>query len=66
MKPKAFKFSFGDKEETIETRGYKKAVKNFQAKNSQVKVVAVEWIKNDQVINKIQKLPLGRKKKIGR
>jgi hypothetical protein len=66
-------YKFGDVSSTpheiieeIESRGYKKAVKSFQNKNPDVKKVAVEWIKNGVELNKLQKLPLGRKKKLGR
>ena len=65
-------YKFGDVSSTpheiieeIESRGYKKAVKSFQNKNPDVKKVAVEWIKNGVELNKLQKLPLGRKKKLG-
>ena len=66
-------YKFGDVSSTpheiieeIESRGYKKAVKSFQNKNPDVKKVAVEWTKNGVELNKLQKLPLGRKKKLGR
>ena len=50
--------------EEIESRGYKKAVKSFQNKNPKIKLVAVEWVKNGIELSKLQKLPLGRKKKL--
>ena len=50
--------------ETIESRGYKKAVKSFQNKYPKLKKVDVFWIKNGVEIYKEQKLPLGRKKKL--
>ena len=50
----------------IESRGYKRAVKSFQIKYPKVKVVAVEWVKNGVELSKRQKLPMGRKKKVGR
>ena len=50
--------------ENIESRGYKKAVKSFQNKYPKLKIVMVEWIKNGIGLNKIQKLPMGRKKKL--
>ena len=50
--------------ETIESRGYKKAVKSFQNKNPKLKEVAVEWVKNGVELSKLQKLPMGRKKKL--
>ena len=50
----------------IESRGYKKAVKSFQTKYSKLKEVIVEWYKNKKLNHKLQKLPLGRKKKISK
>ena len=50
--------------EEIESRGYKKAVKSFQNKNPKLKEVAVEWVKNGVELSKLQKLPMGRKKKL--
>ena len=50
--------------EEIESRGYKKAVKSFQNKYPKLKEVAVEWAKDGVELNKLQKLPLGRKKKL--
>ena len=49
--------------EEIESRGYKKAVKSFQNKYPKLKEVKVNWIKNGINLFKIQKLPIGRKKK---
>ena len=49
----------------IESRGYKKAIKSFQNKFPKLKEVAVEWVKNGVELSKLQKLPLGRKKKLG-
>ena len=51
--------------EEIESRGYKKAVKSFQNKFPKLKEVAVEWVKNGVELSKLQKLPMGRKKKLG-
>jgi hypothetical protein len=69
MKEKIYKF--GDVSSTpheiieeIESRGYKKAVKSFQNKYPKIKLVAVEWVKNGIELSKLQKLPLGRKKKL--
>ena len=71
---KTFTFLFeakkNDKEigwskEVINMRGYKKAVKSFQNKYSHVEVAIVSWIKKGKELSKIQKLPLGRKKKLG-
>ena len=50
--------------EEIESRGYKKAVKSFQNKNPKLKEVAVEWVKHGVELSKLQKLPMGRKKKL--
>ena len=50
--------------ETIERRGYKKAVKSFQNKYPKYKWVVVEWMKDNKLLEKRQKLPLGRKKKL--
>ena len=49
--------------EEIESRGYKKAVKSFQNKFPKLKAVMVEWVKNGVELSKLQKLPIGRKKK---
>ena len=51
--------------EEIESRGYKKAVKSFQNKYPKLKAVMVEWLKNGVELSKLQKLPMGRKKKLG-
>ena len=51
--------------ETIESRGYKKAVKSFQNKYPKLKEVMVEWVKERVNLSKLQKLPIGRKKKLG-
>ena len=50
--------------EEIESRGYKKAVKSFQNKYPKLKEVIVEWVKNGVELSKLQKLPMGRKKKL--
>ena len=49
----------------IESRGYKKAIKSFQNKYPKLKKVDVFWIKDGVEIYKEQKLPMGRKKKLG-
>ena len=49
--------------EEIESRGYKKAVKSFQNKFPKLKEVMVEWVKEGVNLSKLQKLPIGRKKK---
>jgi hypothetical protein len=51
--------------ETIESRGYKKAVKSFQNKFPKLKIIMVQWFKNKKLQHKLQKLPMGRKKKLG-
>jgi hypothetical protein len=44
----------------------KKAIKSFQG-SSEAKMVTIEWMtKNGEEFVKEQKLPLGRKKKLGR
>ena len=55
----------GSNIEEIESRGYKKAVKSFQMKYPKLQEVIVEWVKNGVELNKLQKLPMGRKKKLG-
>ena len=48
----------------IESRGYKKAIKSFQIKYPDLKEVMVEWYNNGKLNHKLQKLPMGRKKKL--
>ena len=48
----------------IESRGYKKAIKNFQNKYPKLKAVMVKWYNNNKLNHKLQKLPMGRKKKL--
>lgn len=55
----------GSNIEEIESRGYKKAVKSFQIKYPKLQEVIVEWVKNGVELSKLQKLPMGRKKKLG-
>jgi len=68
---KMFKFIGSDDLRTpiitdeIESRGYKKAVKSFQMKYPKLQEVIVEWVKNGVELSKLQKLPMGRKKKLG-
>ena len=50
--------------ENIESRGYKKAIKSFQNKYPKLKNVLVIWGKNNVILTKLQKLPMGRKKKL--
>ena len=49
--------------ESIESRGYKKAVKSFQAKYPKATDVKVIWYKDNVELQKEQKIPIGRKKK---
>ena len=66
--PKMRKFKFDDGKETkeVEALSFKKAVKSFQG-NSKAKMVTIEWTtKSGEVFVKEQKLPIGRKKKLGR
>ena len=49
----------------IESRGYKKAIKSFQNKYPKLKEVMVEWYNNNKLNHKLQKLPMGRMKKLG-
>jgi len=49
----------------IESRGYKKAIKSFRNKYPNVfKEIMVEWYNNGKLNHKLQKLPMGRKKKL--
>ena len=65
-KNRIFKFDDGTETKDVEALSYKKAVKSFQG-SSKAKMVTIEWTtKNGEVFVKEQKLPLGRKKKIGR
>ena len=50
----------------IGSRGYKRSVKSFQIKYPNIKQAIVSWIKEGRPLSKVQKLPMGRKKKIGR
>ena len=50
--------------ESIESRGYKQAVKSFQNKYPKAKNVVVMWTKKEVELSKLQKLPMGRKKKL--
>ena len=65
-KMRIFKFDDGKETKDVEALSFKKAVKSFQG-SSEAKMVTIEWTtKNGEVFVKEQKLPLGRKKKIGR
>ena len=54
---------FEPTKEVIESRGYKRAVKSFQIKYPKLQEVWVEWVKDEVKLSKLQKLPIGRKKK---
>ena len=58
---------FEPTKEVIESRGYKRAVKSFQIKYPKVKMCFSTMVKKmKKSVSKEQKLPMGRKKKIGR
>ena len=64
-KNRIFKFDDGTETKDVEAMSYKKAVKSFQG-GSKAKMVTIEWTtKAGEIFVKDQKLPLGRKKKIG-
>jgi|TARA_B110000914_G_C15357324_1_gene396825 hypothetical protein len=66
-KQKKFKFT-DNKEinEEITATSWKKAVKSFQNKVKE-KLIYIEWVsKKGQEMTKWQKLPIGRRDKIGR
>ena len=61
-----FTFNDGKETKTVEALGYKRAVKSFQG-SSKAKQVTVEWeAKRGGTFEKVQLLPMGREKKIGR
>ena len=65
-KMRKFKFDDGNEIKEVEALSFKKAVKSFQG-NSKSKMITIEWMtKGGELFVKDQKLPLGRKKKIGR
>ena len=65
-KMRTFKFNDGKEAKDIEALSLKKAIKSFQG-SSEAKMVTIEWMtKNGEEFVKEQKLPLGRKKKLGR
>ena len=65
-KNRIFKFDDGTETKEVEALSFKKAVKSFQG-GSKAKMVTIEWTtKSGKEFVKQQKLPLGRKKKIGR
>ena len=53
--------------EPIQAMSYKKAVKSFQARHPELKIVGVYHPnKKGETLLTWQKLPMGRKKKVGR
>ena len=65
-KNKLYKFDDGTETKDVEAMSFKKAVKSFQV-NSKAKMITIEWTtKNGEEFYKEQKIPLGRKKKLGR
>ena len=65
-KMRTFTFFDGDESKTIEAVSYKKAVKSFQG-GTKSKIVRVEWeAKKGGEYEKMQVLPMGRSKKIGK
>ena len=65
-KMRTFKINDGTEVKEVEALSYKKAVKSFQG-SSKAKMVTIEWTtKAGEEFVKTQKLPLGRKKKLGR
>ena len=65
-KMRIFKFDDGTETKEVEALSLKKAIKSFQG-SSKAKMVTIEWTtKAGEEFVKTQKLPLGRKKKLGR
>ena len=65
-KNRIFKITEGTETKEVEAMSYKKAVKSYQG-GSKAKMITIEWTtKGGELFVKDQKLPLGRKKKIGR
>jgi len=65
-KNRIFKITDGSETKDVEALSFKKAVKSYQG-SSKSKMITIEWTtKEGEVFVKEQKLPLGRKKKIGR
>ena len=66
IKMRNFTILDGGESKEVEATSYKKAVKSYQA-SSKSKEITVEWeAKKGGFYSKVQPLPLGRKKKIGR
>ena len=67
MKTFQFKVAGQTEVESVSSMSYKKAVKSFQAKHPELKYVDVgRIIKDGSYKVSWQKLPMGRKKKLGR
>ena len=65
-KNRIFKITDNGETKEVEALSFKKAVKSYQG-NSKSKMITIEWMtKGGELFVKEQKLPLGRKKKIGR
>ena len=65
-KMRTYTFYDGENVETKEATSYKKAVKSFQG-GTKDKIVRVEWeAKKGGEYEKVQNLPMGRSKKIGK
>ncbi len=65
-KNRIFKITDNGETKEVEALSFKKAVKSYQG-GSKSKMITIEWTtKNGEVFVKEQKIPLGRKKKIGR
>ena len=65
-KMRKFKITDGAEQKEVEALSFKKAVKSYQG-SSKSKMITIEWMtKGGELFVKEQKLPLGRKKKIGR
>ena len=63
---RTFKINDGNETKEVEALSYKKAIKSFQG-SSKAKMVTIEWTtKAGEEFVKEQRLPLGRKKKLGR
>jgi len=59
-------FAEGEEPKEVEALGFRRAVKSFQG-GSKAKQVRVEWeAKKGGMYEKLQMLPLGRSKKIGK
>tara|TARA_B100000287_G_scaffold59311_1_gene52062 strand:+ start:255 stop:458 length:204 start_codon:yes stop_codon:yes gene_type:complete len=65
-KMRKFIFTEGTEVKEVEALSLKKAIKSYQG-SSKAPMVTIEWeTKKGEVFVKDQKLPLGRKKKIGK